>query len=183
MTVDEFVNWDDGRGGKYELVNGQLRAMSPASTSHGIIQANLARLLGNHLDAPGSRCIVLTEPAIETRVRAKLNMRVPDLGVTCAADAASQIALPDPILLLEILSPGNKKDTWDNVWAYTTIPTLREIVIVQSTRIEALLLRRQTDGSWPPNPTTISPGETLTFDSIDFSMPLQAAYKKTYLTS
>lgn len=181
MTVDEFINWDDGRGGKYELVNGQLRAMSPASTSHGIIQANLARLLGNHLDAPGSRWIVLTEPAVETRIRAKLNMRVPDLGVTCAPDAATQIALPDPILLIEIMSPGNKKDTWDNVWAYTTIPSVREIVIIQSTRIEASMLRRQADGSWPPDPETIAVDGVLSLTSIDFLAPLAAAYAKTYL--
>ena len=186
MTVDEFVAWDDARGGKhpkYQLVDGEVRAMAPASTAHGTIQANLARHLGNHLDKPGTRCHVVTEPAIETRVRAKLNMRIPDLGVSCLPGASGQIALPDPILLIEIMSPGNKADTWGNVWAYTSIPSVREILIMQSTRIEALLLRRQTDGSWPADPETIGPDAELALTSIDFSMPLQAAYKKTYLAA
>ena len=184
MTVDEFIAWDDARGGKHpkhQLVDGEIRAMAPASTAHGTIQANLARHLGNHLDKPGARCRVVTEPAIETRIRAKLNMRVPDLGVTCAPDAATQIALPDPILLIEIMSPGNKKDTWDNVWAYTTIPSVGEIVIMQSTRIEASMLRRQADGSWPPDPETIAVDGVLSLTSIDFLTPLAAAYAKTYL--
>ena len=181
MTVDEFIAWDDGRGGKYQLVDGEVRAMSPASTTHGTIQSNLARLLTTHLDLPGNRCRSLTEPAVETRIRAKLNMRVSDLGVTCAPDAATQIALPDPILLIEIMSPGNKKDTWDNVWAYTTIPSVREIVIIQSTRIEASMLRRQADGSWPPDPETIAVDGVVSLTSIDFLAPLTAAYAKTYL--
>jgi Uma2 family endonuclease len=181
VTVDEFIAWDDGRGGKYQLVDGEVRAMSPASTTHCTIQSNLARLLTTHLDVPGNRCRSLTEPAVETRVRAKLNMRVPDLGVTCAPDAATQIALPDPILLIEIMSPGNKKDTWDNVWAYTTLPSVVEILIVQSMRIEALLLRRQADGSWPPDPELIGSNASLTLASIDFSAPLTAAYAKTHL--
>lgn len=181
MTVDEFVAWDDGKGGKYELIDGQLRAMSPASTTHGRIQANLGALIRNHLDVPSGRCSVLTEPAVQTRISAKLNMRVPDLGVSCTPDSPGEIALPDPILLIEIMSPGNKADTWSNVWAYTTIPSVREILIVQSTRIEALLLRRQADGSWPADPETIGADATLSLASIDFAMPLQAAYVKTYL--
>ena len=149
MTVDEFIAWDDGSDTRYQLVDGEVRAMSPASTTHGTIQADLARRLSNHLDVPGSRCRVVTEPAIQTRIHARKNMRVPDLGVTCTPDSAGEVALPDPILLIEIMSPGNKRDTWDNVWAYASIPTVREILIVQSTRIEAQLLRRQSDGSWP----------------------------------
>ena len=30
-----------------------------------------------------------------------------------------------PVLMVEILSPTNKTETWTNVWAYTTIPTVR----------------------------------------------------------
>ena len=180
MTVDEFIAWDD-RGGKYELIDGEIRAMSPASTTHGTIQSNLAYAFTGHLAQPGNPCRALTEPAVETRVRAKINLRVPDLGVTCAPDSAGEIALPDPILLIEIMSPGNKKDTWDNVWAYTTIPSVKEIVIVQSTRIEALLLRRQDDGSWPPDAATVRAEDALSLTSIDFSIPLASAYAKTYL--
>ncbi len=181
MTVDEFIAWDDGEGGKYQLVDGEVRAMSPASTTHGKIQATLAKLLDNHLDAPGVRCSVLTEPAVKTRIRAKKNMRVPDLGVTCMPDTAGRVDLPDPILLIEIMSPGNQKDTWDNVWAYATIPSVREILIVQSTRIEAQLLRRQADGSWPPEPVLIPSDGTLELGSIAFSVPLSQVYAKTYL--
>jgi hypothetical protein len=36
-------------------------------------------------------------------------------------------ALPDPLALNEILSPSTAVDTWDDVWTYATIPSVREI--------------------------------------------------------
>ena len=63
-------------------------------------------------------------------------MRFPDLGVTCAPDRGKQIAMQDPILLVEILSPSDKAATWTNIWAYSTIPGLREILIAQSSKID-----------------------------------------------
>ena len=103
MTVDEFIAWvgDD----RWQLVDGEPRAMAPANATHGIIQARLAYpVTGNSRRRAGS-CVVVTEPAIHPRVRARSNMRVPDLAVTCSSVEAGQIALPDPLLIVEILSP------------------------------------------------------------------------------
>jgi Uma2 family endonuclease len=105
----------------------------------------------------------------------------PDLGITCAADAPSQRTLPDPIALIEILSPGNSTDTWDNVWAYTTIPSVREILVVHSTRVLAELLRRGPDGHWPAEPEEIGPDGTLCLGSIDFAYRLPEVYAQTHL--
>jgi Uma2 family endonuclease len=182
MTVAEFIAWPgDGRGGRYQLVDGELRAMSPASATHGTIQMTLGRLIANHLYVPGNRCRVVAELAIAVRVRASSNLRVPDLGVSCAPDAPGQVALPDPILLIEILPPGDAADTWDNVWAYTTIPTLAESVVVDATRIHAELLRRQADGSWPADPEEIGPEGTLELTSIGLTLALRTAYVMTHL--
>lgn len=180
MTAEEFKAWPgDGAGGKYELVDGELRMMSPATTTHGTMQANLSRLIGNHL--LGGRCRVLSEPAVEIRVRADVNRRVPDLGVTCTPDQRGEVELPDPILLVEIMSPGNKADTWSNVWAYTTIPTVREILIVSSTRIFAQLLRRGPDESWPKEAAEIAADGALALETIALTLPLKDAYAGTYL--
>jgi Uma2 family endonuclease len=57
-----------------------------------------------------------------------------------------------PVLIIEILSPSNWPETWTNVWAYTTIPSVREILIVHSTKIGVELLRRDAAGHWPEHP-------------------------------
>jgi len=182
MTVADFLDWPgDGTGRNFQLVDGEVRAMSPGSTTHGRIQARLARLIGNSLAARASPCDITTEPAVATRVRASINVRVPDLGVTCTPDAAGQHLLPDPVLLIEILSPGNPNDTWDNVWSYCTIPSAREIAVVHSTRILIELLRRGLDGHWPKQPEQIGAGGILSFESIGFSCPLSEVYARTHL--
>jgi Uma2 family endonuclease len=115
------------------------------------------------------------------RVRAGFNFRIPDLAVNCAADAAAQNALPDPILIVEILSPGNEAETRENVWAYATIPSVSEILLVRSTQIGAELLRRQADGAWPAEPQLIAATDEITLASLDFTGPLAAFYRDTYL--
>lgn len=182
MTVAEFLDWPgDGSGRTFQLVDGELRAMSPGSATHGTIQSNLCRLIGNALVASGSACRIVTEPGVITRIRSHINMRVPDLGVTRTADAPGQQALPNPIALIEVLSPGNASDTWDNVRAYTTIPSVREIAIVHSTRVLAELLRRGADGHWPEQPEEIGAGDTLCLESIGVAFPMREAYAQTHL--
>jgi Uma2 family endonuclease len=114
-------------------------------------------------------------------VRASLNLRLPAIGITAAPDERGQYILPDPILLVEILSPGNASDTWDNVWPYTTIPSVREIVVVHSTRVLAELLRRDPDGNWPAEPQEIGPEGILQLESIAFACPLPEVYAQTHL--
>jgi hypothetical protein len=84
-------------------------------------------------------------------------------------------------VLIEILTPGNASDTWENVWSYTTIPSVREIVVVHSTRVFAELLRRDGEGNWPAEPEEIGPDGGLRLDSIGFDAPLRAVYAQTHL--
>ncbi|MEO8714307.1 MAG: Uma2 family endonuclease, partial [Acetobacteraceae bacterium] len=182
MTVDEFLEWDtgDNSGARWQLIDGELVAMAPASQPHGAILIEFGRLLANHLLNKGSPCRVIGEPGIIPHVRAKQNFRIPDLGVTCSPDATG-IMVPEPVLLIEIMSPSNEAETWANIWSYTTIPSVREILIVHSTRIEAELLRRRDDENWPETPEIIHPPAALRLASIGFSAPLAALYRTTAL--
>jgi Uma2 family endonuclease len=180
MTIEEFLDWSgDGSGQKFELVDGEPRAMAPASVPHGIIQANIAGILRTHLI--GSRCYVVVEPGVIPRVRSDANMRVPDLGVSCEVSNVGQRALSEPTLVIEILSPSKESETRENVWAYTTIPTVREILLIRSTRIAAELIRRGADGIWPSNPQPIEADAALFLESLDFSCRLATIYENTHL--
>jgi Uma2 family endonuclease len=182
MSVADFLDWPgDGSAKGFQLFDGEPRAMAPASATHGIVQATLARLIAQRLVETGSRCVAATEPAVVPRIRANANLRVPDLGVTCSPVEPGQIELPDPVLLVEILSPGNEADTRENIWAYATIPSVQEILVVHSTRIAAELLRRRPDRSWPEEPEEIDKDGTLRLESIDLTCALRDAYARTYL--
>lgn len=182
MTVAEFVAWHPGKDdGRWQLVDGEPVLMAPASETHGAIQGELAALLRNHLLERGSPCRVIVTPGVVPRVRANENVRIPDLGVTCAPPG-SGYAVSDVVLLVEVLSPSNEAQTRTNVWAYTTIPGVGEILLVHSTRIGAELLRRGPDGLWPEGPALLGPEDRLVLDGVEgFEVPLVALYRTTPL--
>jgi Uma2 family endonuclease len=182
MTLTEFLSWDpvDPSGRPWQLVDGEPVAMAPGSETHAALQGEIGRLIGNHLIERGGPCRLLSQPSIVPRVHSNRNFRIPDLAVTCAPPALG-LMVPEPVLLIEILSPGNEAETRANIWAYTTIPSVREILAVHSTRIEAELLRRNADASWPDDPDVLAASDTLTLSSIDFATNLAALYRTTAL--
>ena len=183
MTLDEFLCWDPGdpTGVPWQLIDGEPVAMAPGSAAHGEIQNELGRLLGNHLlDRRPFR--VVTEPGIVPRARANMNYRIPDLAVTCEPPTRDQM-LYRPVLPIEIMSPSNEAETNANVWAYTTIPSVQEILTLHSTRIEAALLRRDPAGAWPADPIVLGPDDTLVLAGIGFSTKLRACYRTSFLAA
>jgi Uma2 family endonuclease len=100
--------------------------------------------------------------------------------VTCTDYEREELSLAEPVLIIEILSPSNQAETWTNVWAYATIPSVQEILIVHSTSIRADLLRRDAAGVWPEQGRIIEDG-ALELTSIGFRTELAAVYQGTRL--
>lgn len=180
MSVDEFLSWAAVTEGRWQLVDGVPYAMAPAGLVHGAIQGELGRLIGNHLRVAGSACTTIIAPGVIPRFLAEHNMRVPDIAVTCTPFGRDSRALMEPVLIVEILSPSNQPATWANVWAYTSIPSMRDIVVLRSDRVAVSLLRRQPDGTWPDRPVEIDDG-VLVLDSIGLTLPLVDVYATTGL--
>lgn len=85
VTLADFLEWPgDGTAKRYQLVDGEVRAMSPASDVHGLIQSTLAYLVTRHLIDTGSPCRGRSEGAVNPHVRSTLNLRVPDYVVSCS---------------------------------------------------------------------------------------------------
>ena len=175
MSIRDFLDWESGDGLRYELVDGEPRAMAPASNAHGLLQSELSRRIGNHLLEHRAGCKVVIEPGVIPRLMSAHNFRVPDLGVTCSPIPLGQTVMPEPVLLIEILSPCNQAKTWSNVWAYTSIPSVQEILVLETTQIAADLLRRSPDGAWPEQTAEVRNG-TLTLASIGLEIPLDQLY-------
>lgn len=182
MTVAQFHDWQPDRHAdrRWQLVDGTPVCMAPASENHGCIQAEAAFLLTSHLRASRPGCRVVVAPGVVPRISARTNERVPDLGVTCTAPAGSH-AMVDPVLLVEILSPSNAAVTRDNVWAYTTIPSVAEILILETVAIGAEIFSRDADGAWPEASRVIGPQGDVILGSIGFCAPLRAFYRTTNL--
>jgi Uma2 family endonuclease len=182
MTVDAFLGWDAPVGQIWQLIDGVPVAMAPASPLHGAIQSRVDRLIGAFLEQRSDPSTIVTTAGVIIPSRSDSNVRIPDLAVTCSPIRAGDAVLTDPVLLIEILSPSNQAETWVNVWAYTTIPSVREIVVFRTATIGALLLRRGADGVWPDQPVSITEG-TVFLESIGFAMAIEEVYRTTLLAA
>ena len=182
MTVADFQAWqpEEHPERRWQLFDGEPVSMAPSSENHGAIQSEAAFLLTGHLREHRPGCRVITAPGVVPRIRSASNERIPDLGVTCSPPSGGQV-VTDPVLLVEILSPSNEPLTRANVWAYTTIPSVAEILLLGSVRVEAELLRRGADGSWPEAPVFLGAENDVELASIGFWAPLRVFYRTTDL--
>jgi Uma2 family endonuclease len=182
MDVADFIDWPgDGLGTRFELIDGVLRAMAPASDAHNTIISNLTGLIWQHLRQKRPLCRVVAAPGIQPRVRAEWNFRIPDLGVTCSPNRPGELFTPDPVLLIEVLSPSNVNATYESVRAYATLPSVQEILVVHSTRMEVELLRRDKAGNWPANALILRTGHPLNLESIGADLVIADIYDGTHL--
>jgi Uma2 family endonuclease len=175
MTADQFASWEGGDPGlRYQLIDGEPVAMAPPSQTHGFLQIELARLLANHLLAIGSSCRVIGAPGVQPRIAAAINVRIPDLAVTCSSVADHYMA--NPVVAIEILSPSNQRETYEAIRAYTSLPSLREIVVLSSVRVAAEVFARQDDGTWPAEPARFGADAVLAIATFGFTCRLGDLY-------
>jgi Uma2 family endonuclease len=182
MTVDEFLDWPgDGTGTVYDLVDGELRAHAAPSGTHARIHMRVGMMVQQHLDARHGGCGVLIGAGVRPHFQANWNFRIPDLAVTCARNEKGERAVPDPFILIELLSPSNRAETWDNVRNYITIPSVSEIVLIDTERVRAHVFVRTATGGFPDESVAIQAGGMIKLASIAYDLPLDDAYRDTYL--
>jgi Uma2 family endonuclease len=183
MSVEEFLTWPgDGSGRTFELVDGEVRAQDPGSDAHGTIQSNLVQEIGAHVRATLPGCRVVTEPGVQPRLRSEWNFRVPDIGVTCAPNLKGVVMMPEPVLLVEVLSPRNSRDTWSNIPLYATLPSVMEVLIVHSAIVKAELLVRDPLTGWAANAAVFTGlAAVVPLGSVGLDLALTEVYRDTYL--
>jgi Uma2 family endonuclease len=138
-------------------------------------------LLTAHLRAVLPSCRVVIGGGVRPRLQAKWNYRSPDIAVTCGPSKKGAREVPDPVIIIELLSPSNRTETWDNVRNYATLPSVSEIIVIDTTSVSADVLARDAKGLWPANPLKVEVGGFVAFVSIGFEMPLNDVYQGTHL--
>jgi Uma2 family endonuclease len=174
MTVDEFLRWEDGTDTRYELVGGFVVAMAPPAARH----SRLAVAIGGELRAAlrGRReCGAYGEAGIVLPDRND-TFYVADLAVTCEPLRPEDRLIRDPILIVEILSPSTAaSDQQMKVADYRRIPSVKEILLMDSQRVFAELLRREGD-RWITE-IVQGPGAMLSLSSVPLRLPMSELYE------
>ena len=174
MTVSEFLLWEDGTDTRYELLGGSPVAMAPPAIAHGI----LALRLGARIDAAlrsRSPCFGQSEAGI-VRPDRDDTCYIADLAVTCTPPERGQQLARDPLLIVEILSPGTALfGRQTKVSDYRRIPSVEEILLIDSTSIFAEVLRREGE-RWITE-IVRGPQATLSLASIGLTAAMSELYE------
>jgi Uma2 family endonuclease len=168
-TLDEFLAFDDGTDTRYELFDGQIFAMAPASDVHGALVARLVVRLGTGLRSP---CEVVIEAGIVPPQRADTYYEA-DLAITCTGLTGQQY-LTEPALIVEVLSPSTATTDRDRKLPdYRTIPSLQDILVVSSTEPRIEHFRRE-QGGWKVH--DLRGQGTLHLEAFDITIDLADLY-------
>ena len=144
MTLAEFLRWEDGTDTRYELLSGFPVAMAPPAPAHGFLAARLCARIDGALQSRRP-CMVQVEAGIARPDRDD-TCYVADLAVTCTPPRRGDQLISDPVLIVEILPPGTAMyDRQTKVADYRRIPSVEEILLIDSTSIFAEVLRREGD--------------------------------------
>lgn len=179
VSLDDFEAMlaDMPPDGRWELIGGRVvKGMVGARWEHHRIIRRLDYLLQRHFDETGRPCSTFTEtfylkdPALDLSA-------LPDLMVRCGPLPPDATFLSDPIVAVEVLSPGTEqRDRLDKSTQYRLLASLRHYVLVDRDRVRVESTDRTATGWAALGPLT-SPDDTLRLGTLDFAVPLAEIYR------
>ena len=166
---------------RHEYVGGLVYAMTGASLRHNLIALNVAVLLRSHLR--GTPCRVFMSDA-KVRIAQQNAYYYPDVTVSCAKTLQSlkgvESVVDAPKLIVEVISPSTEGiDRREKLLAYRTLQSLQEYVLIAQDRPEIEIHTRLSDTAWEI--TTLTPGDPVSFASVDLATGFPAVYEESGL--
>lgn len=158
MTAVEFLTWDDGTSMAYKLVDGRplpryARSwrgpippeVAPPTARHGAVIANAGTEIGARLK--GHRpCGAAVVAAVWVNDE---NVYIADVVATCTPPTGDAVCVPDPFLIVEILSDTDRgRRLHQKVDGYMALPSVREIWLLDSRRRWLRHHRRLDETRW-----------------------------------
>lgn len=142
MTPEEFLEFEEHSSVPHEYVNGVIRAMPGPSVAHGLITQNLFLAIKSRL-APGPCEAFCSGVSLKLYLGNDKIFYKPDLYVSCDRQAWGERWIPNPKLVVEVLSPATQHvDRREKAVNYRRVPSLEEYVLVSQKRAEMTVYRR-----------------------------------------
>jgi Uma2 family endonuclease len=171
ISVEEYLEREKDGSVRHEYVDGRIFAMSGASLRHSLIINNVSRWLAARA---GDGCNVFTNDA---KVKVGTSAYYyPDIVMTCSELPQNEYVCPEPLLLIEVLSPSTEQiDRREKLLAYQRISSVKEYVIVAQDQVLLEVYRWQQDGELEHE--TLTDGDDLRLTSTGADLPLSEIYR------
>lgn len=145
MTVDQFLDWADGREGKFELDEGRVVLMAPERVVHGRLKSAIFRSLEDAVATSAKNCEAFVD-SIAVRVDPHTSY-VPDVLVHCGDRLdGDERETRGAVVVVEVLSPSTAyRDASAKLSGYFRVPSVRHYLIVDGGRRIVIHHRRDRD--------------------------------------
>lgn len=146
MSRDDYRRWVEERPkGRFERIDGVVVAMAPERLHHADRKALVWLALRQAVTASGLPCHVYPDGVT---VEVDENDFEPDAILRCGPPLpGNAIAVPDPIVVVEVLSPSTKGDDLTRKFpAYFRLSSVSHYLIFWADRPQVIHHRRRDDG-------------------------------------
>jgi Uma2 family endonuclease len=173
MDNATFLDWVQGREGRYELAGGRVVMMTGATMGHGLIVGNLFELLRTRLDR--KEWVVLTEFGIDVRPG---TIRYADIVVDQYGARRDALTARAPVLVAEVLSPSTMKiDLGDKAADYLQLSSLATYLILAQDEIKAWVYNRSSGKQFLRGPQVfVGAHASIGIPALKIDLPLIDIY-------
>jgi Uma2 family endonuclease len=171
MTVDQYLAWAGEQPGRYELLDGAVFAMSPEGAGHAEKKAAVHAALLAGIRARHLTCHALPD-GMTVRIDEATAYEPDALVYGGRKLAPSALEVPNPVIVVEVLSPTRHIDLSAKLADYFRLPSIAHYLIVDPAKPrivhharatgDAILTRIVTAGDITLDP----PGITFTMDDV-----------------
>jgi Uma2 family endonuclease len=177
LDKQAFLNWAEGREGRYELKDHRIFMMTGASRNHWRVVSAFTALLRNLLD-PSSWEVGASDLAVEI----KEDVRYPDVIVERAGGDGAALSTSQPVAIVEVLSPSSLALDF-NVKAheYMSLPSLEAYIVASQDEPRVWVWQRLQEGSgraFPKVPEELHGSDhSIHVHALGVSLPLSEIYR------
>jgi Uma2 family endonuclease len=173
MDNGAFLEWVQGREGRYELAGGRVVMMTGATVRRGLIAGNLFELLRARLDR--KQWVVLTDFGIDVRPG---TVRYADIVVDQKGARGDALTAKAPVLVAEVLSPSTMKlDLGDKAADYLRLSSLASYLIFAQDEVKAWTYNIGGSGPLPAGPQVFTGADaSIAVPALNIDLPLSAVY-------
>ena len=169
-SVEEFLDWSEGREGKHEFVRGTTIKMAPELSEHVIYKSNMLFAFDRALRATAPPLRLLGD-GIGLLIP-EGSVRQPDLSINEGSLVRGERLLAQPFLVAEVTSPSTAMtDEAHKLREYFTIPTIRHYVIAYPDSRSVVWHDRSEGGS--ETTTRMLASGSMTFAPYDLTIAVE----------
>ena len=170
MSIDDYLNFELSSDTKHEFYDGEIIAMTGATSNHNLLSVNIASELRAKLKNTPCQTFIA-----DMKLKIGQDFFYPDVMVVCDKDNESELYKTAPVLIVEVLSKSTSKlDHMYKRLRYQNSPSLEEYVLIEQNQGMVTVFAKKD--AWQPSYYYL--GDEITFYALGVTVIVEEIYDR-----